>query len=308
MRYVLGFDGGGTKTDCVLMDEVCEVLARSRSGPSNPSRVGMDAAAAALVDSAEQALLASGRSATEIATIHGGIAGIGAANAMQTLAARLKLKFPNANVLLNTDLSMSLLATQETPSVVVIAGTGSAAIGRSSPQTLAREGGWGPLLGDPGSAYDVGRKAVILGLRARLRGQHSSLGNAILDAFHCNWVELQEQIRSHADDVLPKIFPIVVKAASEDDPARTLLHAAAQDLSHLAASVIESLQLERRPFFLAKVGGVFGRSQLLDDRFDAFVRNMAPSARIGPLPKPIAEFAAEAAANCLGSVTLSHGD
>src|SRR5208337_5149753 len=52
MRYVLGFDGGGTKTECVLMDESRHVLARSRSGPSNPMRVGFGGALAAVCEAA----------------------------------------------------------------------------------------------------------------------------------------------------------------------------------------------------------------------------------------------------------------
>src|SRR6201998_3032733 len=40
MRFVLGFDGGGTKTECVLMDETGEGRAKGRSGPSHPVRVG----------------------------------------------------------------------------------------------------------------------------------------------------------------------------------------------------------------------------------------------------------------------------
>src|ERR1700730_7408101 len=75
MRFVLGLDGGGTKTDCVLMDETGAVLVRTRSGPSNPSRVGLEAALAALIDAAEKALAASAKSAIEIAAVHGGIAG-----------------------------------------------------------------------------------------------------------------------------------------------------------------------------------------------------------------------------------------
>ena len=50
MRYVLGFDGGGTKTECVLMDETGAILAHSRSGASNVVNVGPEAAAAALAE------------------------------------------------------------------------------------------------------------------------------------------------------------------------------------------------------------------------------------------------------------------
>jgi N-acetylglucosamine kinase-like BadF-type ATPase len=300
MRFVLGLDGGGTKTDCVLMDETGAVLVRTRSGPSNPSRVGLEAALAALIDAAEKALAASAKSAIEIAAVHGGIAG--AARVIPDLARVLKRNFPSATVLISTDLSIALAATRELPSVVIIAGTGSAVMGRDSSGNLAREGGWGPTLGDPGSAYDIGRRAVIFGLRQSSSSENTRLPDEILHAFDCNWVELQEHIRRNADSILPRVFPIVARAANHgDDFARALLHTAAGELAELVTRVVESLKLQRLPVFLAKTGGVFGRSPFLDDPFDALVRKIAPKARIGPLPEPIAEFAARTAVECLDS-------
>jgi N-acetylglucosamine kinase-like BadF-type ATPase len=308
MRCVLGFDGGGTKTDCVLMDESRQIRGRARSGPSNPKRVGLEAAFAALLEAAEKALAVSGISADDVATIHGGIAGLGAAGVTHDLVRMFKPKFPTAVVLLNNDLSMALAATEEIPSIVVIAGTGSAVLGRNSPEKLAREGGWGPILGDPGSAYDIGRKAIVLSLRHVLRGQNSTLGNEILHRFHCNWVELQDQIRANADGVFPEVFPIVAKAAEKgDEGAHALLDSAAEELAEMAARVIEALGLRDQAFFLAKTGGVFGRSRVLDDRFDSRVAQVAPNARIGTLRRPMAEFAARAAVNCLDSPVRNVG-
>ena len=302
MRCVLGFDGGGTKTDCVLMDETGSILARTRSGPSNPTRVGLDTALAALYDAAEKALRASGKGAADIFFVHGAVAGAGVARATQEVIRRLKEKFPKATVLIGSDLSLGLSATQEIPSVLVIAGTGSAVIGRNSPESLAREGGLGPILGDPGSAYDIGRKALVLGLRHLLRGETSYLGNEILRFFDCNWSDLQDRIRTNAEDVLPKVFPIVANAANGgDESARAILKEAAEDLSELAVRVIERLQLRERPFFLAKTGGVFGRSASFDEHFDTLIRRIASNVRIGPLPEPVAEFAARAAVQCLDS-------
>src|SRR5262249_31585436 len=148
----------------------------------------------------------------DIAAIHAGIAGVGAAGAIPAVARLLKNKFPAAGVTIDSDLNVSLAATQEIPSILVITGTGSAVIGRSAPETLAREGGLGPILGDPGSAYDIGRKAATLGLRHHLQGETSFLGSEILREFECNWPELQESIRTHADGILPRIFPIVTNA------------------------------------------------------------------------------------------------
>lgn len=302
MRCVLGFDGGGTKTDCVLMDETGAVLARTRSGPSNPTRVSLDAALAALYDAAEKALQASGKGRDDIFSVHGAVAGAGVARATPEVIRRLKDKFPKATVSIYSDLSLGLSATQEIPSVLVIAGTGSAVIGRNSPETLEREGGLGPILGDPGSAYDIGRKALVLCLRHWLHGETSYLGNEILHFFDCNWVDLQDRIRANADDVLPKVFPIVANAANAgDETARAILKESAEELSQLAIRVIERLELPERPFFLAKTGGVFGRSASFDDHFDGLIRKIAPNARIGPLPEPVAEFAARAAVECLDS-------
>src|SRR5690349_15761474 len=191
MRCVLGFDGGGTKTECVLMDETGAILARSRSGPSNPSRVALDMAFDAVVEAAEKVLAAGGKTASDLASISGAIAGAGLAGAFPELNKRLKAKFPNATVFLSTDLSMALAAAGEPPCVVVIAGTGSSVIGRDTPDNLARKGGLGPILGDPGSAYDIGRKAMVLALSQNLAGKDSYLGKEILNRFQCNWIELQ---------------------------------------------------------------------------------------------------------------------
>jgi glucosamine kinase len=282
------------------MDESSQILARSRSGPSNPARTSIDSAFAALLEAAERALAISGKSAAEIASIHGGIAGAGAARAIPDLARKLGLKFPDAVVLLNNDLDMALAATQEVPSIAVIAGTGSAVIGRNSHGDLAREGGLGPVLGDPGSAYDIGRKAVVLGLRHACRNQEAALGQQILRTFDCSWLELQDQIRTNPDSVFPNVFPIVARAANQGDAAAgAILHSASEELSELVAAVVEVLGLRQRPFFLAKTGGVFGRSLFFDDPFDALAVKIAPHARVGPLPEPIADFAARTAAESL---------
>jgi N-acetylglucosamine kinase-like BadF-type ATPase len=302
MRHVLGFDGGGTKTDCVLMDESGAIVARARSGPSNPSRVAMDLAYGALLEAADKALVAAGKSATNVASVCGAIAGAGLATALPEFHRRLQLKFPSATIFLSTDLSMALAATEESPSLAVIAGTGSAVIGRDASGTLASEGGLGPILGDPGSAYDIGRKAMILSLSQQRHGENTHLGNEILDAFKCNWIELQAQIRGNPDGVLPKIFPIVAKAANGgDESAQGLLRSAAGELAGFVERVVERLHLRNESFFLAKTGGVFNRSAHLDDHFDELVRKIASKARIGPLPTPVAEFAARCAVDCLDS-------
>ncbi|HEX2713505.1 MAG TPA: BadF/BadG/BcrA/BcrD ATPase family protein, partial [Candidatus Acidoferrales bacterium] len=55
MNYYLGFDGGGTKTQCVVIDEHGRVVGEGVAGPSNPLRVGFNEAAIALTNAARAA-------------------------------------------------------------------------------------------------------------------------------------------------------------------------------------------------------------------------------------------------------------
>jgi N-acetylglucosamine kinase-like BadF-type ATPase len=302
MRYVIGFDGGGTKTDCVLMDETRAVLARARSGPSNPARVGMETAMATLLRATDKTMAACGKAPAEIASVCGGIAGAGVTGAIPQFVLELRRRFANALVFVNSDLNMALAAAGDPPSIAVIAGTGSAVIGCDAAGKLAREGGLGPVLGDPGSAYDIGRRAVVHELRVSQTGMDSAVGKEILSMFRCDWAELQEQVRIDPDSVLPRVFPLVTKTANEGDvSAGAILRSAAEELSELVTRVVLALDLQSESFFVAKIGGVFGRSAFFDDPFDANVHKFALKARIGPLPTPIVEFAALAALKCLDS-------
>ncbi len=300
MRWVLGFDGGGTKTDCVLMDESGAVVARARSGASNPTSFGVEVSLASLAEAAKDALRTAGRSEKDVAYLVAGISGAGEPSMRSALQLGLQPGFPNATILITSDLVLSLGATGEIPSVVVIAGTGSAVLGRTAPFELARAGGFGPVIGDPGSAYDIGRKAVAMCFQKHLNNEAFPLGAKILETFKWKFNEFLDQARAQPGAVFPKIFPVVGGAAEGGDvAARTLLAGAAQDLQEQAREVIEKLKLRDANFFLAKTGGVFDGSAFLNAQFDSLIREIAPKARIGPLPRTVAEAAAQLAREAL---------
>jgi N-acetylglucosamine kinase-like BadF-type ATPase len=296
MRYVLGLDGGGTKTDCVLMDETGAILARSRSGASNPTTFGVEASLASLSAAATDALRAAGKSEEDVAYVLGGVSGAAETNMRWDLMRSLQPRFPKAAVIITSDLLLSLGATGESPSVVVIAGTGSAVLGSTAPLELARAGGFGPVIGDPGSAYDIGRRATAVIIQKHLNRETFPLEAKVLESFQCKFDELLDHARSRPGDVFPRIFPVVASVAETGDAAaRTLLTSAAQDLCDQAREVVEKLKLRDANFFLAKTGGVFDGSAFLNAQFDSLIREIAPKVRIGPLPRTVAEAAAELA-------------
>ncbi len=302
MRYVLGFDGGGTKTECVLMDESGVVLARSRSGPSNAVNVGAQASAAALAEAGSEALRAVAKPASDVAYIVAGISGASEPVVRAEIQANLRPRFPKATISVTSDLPLSLAATGEIPSVVVIAGTGSAVLGRTSPLKLARAGGFGPIIGDAGSANDIGRKTVARCFQKVLNEEKFVLVDEICRTFACTWTQFVDLAREQPMVIFPKVFPIVAKAAESGDlAARAILTTAVFDLLEQVREVVRQLQLQSTNFFLAKTGGVFDGSAFLREQFDLLTGKLVPNARTGPLPRPVAESAAQLARDALTS-------
>jgi N-acetylglucosamine kinase-like BadF-type ATPase len=298
MRYVLGFDGGGTKTECVLMDEASRVLARSRSGPSNPMRVGFGGALAAICEAARSALNSVNLPPAEVTALCAGLAGTGHTDAERKMKRLLEEEFSGKTVIVCTDLELTLEATGEGPAIVLIAGTGSAAVGRDARGQIARIGGHGPLLGDEGSAFDVGQRAAIAAVHEFDRtGGNSAIGKLILQELDVStWHEVQSLAHSAPDEVFPRIFPVIVRAADQGDPAaRELLLHAADDLATLVAALMQRLKLHDQKFLLVKTGGMIGRSFFFDQQVDERLRAIAPHAQFGAMAISPAESAARLA-------------
>jgi len=295
-EYYLGFDGGGTKTDCVLLDSAGQVLAEHSAGPSNPLRAGFDRAQASLRSAAEKTLASRQVGAGSVAALCAGIAGAGQPRVVKRIMGFLVETFPRAHVQVCTDLDIALEAgLGEAPGIVVVAGTGSAALGRDAAGRLVRAGGDGPWIGDEGSAFDIGRRGVAAVARARdALAPVTVLADSIPPALDCpNWSALVERIAISPDDVFPRVFPLVAEAAEAGDtPAREILFGAALSLSHLVLSVARRMEVADREFLVAHAGGVFGVSALLDQAFEALVHSAARGARIRPAEMPPARAAA----------------
>jgi N-acetylglucosamine kinase-like BadF-type ATPase len=280
--YFLGFDGGGTKTDGALVDGEGRILSEARAGPSNPTRIGFSKACAALGEAAQHTLAAAGVVPELVRGVCAGLAG-----AARRMAKFLERAFPQAEVRVTTDLEIALeAAVGSGEGIVLVAGTGSAAFGRNRAGVAARAGGEGPKKGDAGSAFDIGRRAFEAALRAHSQqGPPTLLADTILRALGCRDWDLLIQLGAEDPDALfPGLFPTVVEVAEAGDgPAREILSAAALSLAGLVKSVSESLGLAGKEVAIAKSGGAFGQSALLDDAVDARVKELVPRARMQPL-------------------------
>src|SRR3984893_6905087 len=94
MRCVLGFDGGATKTECVLLNEAGNILAYGRSGASNPGQVGFERAIKEVKQAGQAAAFEARVQPDAISALCAGIAGVGAAKAAERMRALLAAAFP----------------------------------------------------------------------------------------------------------------------------------------------------------------------------------------------------------------------
>lgn len=246
MTYKIGVDGGGTKTECILVDTDGGVVARHLAPGCNPSVVGPDQARLVITDSLCQLVQSVfGDAPPPIASTH--IYAAGSRGFWRETAASLS----DFGAVLTADDSEPVLelATGGAAGLVLHGGTGSFVAARTADGSLHYAGGIGWRFGDPGSGYDVGRRAVS---RALLEFQGwappSRLGPAVrmhtqLDA-SADAATITRFFYQHPDPnrQIAGLAPVILRLASEGDPtAHQLVVDSAGELLMLATRVAAKL-------------------------------------------------------------------
>jgi glucosamine kinase len=113
----------------------------------------------------------------------GGFAGAARPEAAAFYRDSLKELLPAATIIVETDAFVAYVgALGLEPGVLLIAGTGSIALGRTRNGEMVRVGGWGPFFGDEGSGYWIGREAIRTALRANDAGEMPEFVRSISQA------------------------------------------------------------------------------------------------------------------------------
>jgi N-acetylglucosamine kinase-like BadF-type ATPase len=257
---VLGIDAGGTKTRALLADETGRVVAGARGGGANLRTHGELEVEKVLHSVVEQTEAEAGVRAEALAL---GIAGADRPEDHAVLREILRrIGFRNRVVVTN-DARIALVAGSHSQvGVALICGTGSIAWGRNARGEIARAGGWGWHLGDEGSGFWIGERAIGEVLRAADgRGPATSLDKPLFEHFG---IETPEEIlRAVYDGAYPRhqvaMFAVRVEesARSGDAVAREILAKASDELVAAARSVIARLRLSSAPYDVVLSGGTF---------------------------------------------------
>jgi N-acetylglucosamine kinase-like BadF-type ATPase len=277
--HVLGIDAGGTKTVCLLADADGIVVSSARGPGANLQAQGELEVEKVLHEVMEGAL--AGRSGAP-AAICLGIAGADRpddAIIMRGIMRRIGYKAPT--LVVNDALVALTAGAGAGPGIVVICGTGSICYGRNEQGHAARSGGWGYILGDEGSGYWIGRRALAAVVRhADGRGPATTLAPRILQHFRVRGVpDLVQEVHLR-DPRRHRVASVAnsVQAACDDGDvvAREIVDRACDELVNAAGSVAERLAMRGSVFPLVLAGGVLRGLPVLREQLLARLPDVAP--------------------------------
>ena len=238
MKYFLGFDGGGTKTKCVLASEDLKVLAENTGGPSNFLIIGSETVAETIVKLTFNCIAQSGISLSEIRGAVIGTTGAGRESDAVKLKEAVLQKFKEeekefTDFEIVSDATIALEgAFGGNPGSILIAGTGSIMYGKDSKGNFLRVGGFGKFIGDEGGGNSLGRKGLIaIAKEFDGRGEKTLLSKIAKENFGIS--DGPTLIKKVYSDKFPmsEFAPFVIDAASKgDEIAKRIIEEESEEL------------------------------------------------------------------------------
>jgi glucosamine kinase len=248
MKLSIGVDGGGTKTELILVDADGRTLA-SHIGPGcNPSLLGPEKARATLTEALETLVARAGGAAIKSKLTRTLVCVAGNRDYWSETAASLK----GFGTVTTVDDSRPVLelATDGQPGLVLHAGTGSFVAARAPDGAIHYAGGLGWKFGDPGSGFDLGRRGLSLALLDLQAARDSTAALSPLAAALCAHTGLAEYAANSrlfysdpgANALIASFTPRVLELAAADcGPAQQVVADSITDLARQADTVIHRL-------------------------------------------------------------------
>jgi glucosamine kinase len=279
-RYVLGIDGGATKTLAALLDLELGALHLGQGGPSNEDAVGTRAAVGALLEAANGALARAGIAEQALDAEVIALAGTDT----DAVARHVRAARSEDWLVVNDVVAAWATATGAQPGIGVISGTGSNVFGVGSEGQAWRAGGWGHQLGDEGSGYWFGIESIKAALRDReASGPETALSAAAVEFFGVPSVEALAALVYAQPLSKGEIAAFAIEtaklAADGDAVACEIYGRGAGLLGDQVAAVIRRTGL-RGDFPVGLIGSAYKAGAVFVEPLTRAVHALAPDARV----------------------------
>ncbi len=269
MKYILGVDGGGSKTTVQISDLGGGKLSRVVCGASSYKSVGKEKA----VENLNRGVLKAINNLEDPKNIHFisscfGFAGNDVSEDLKIYRGivfndKIKGYLDPKKIIICNDTRIGLEAGSESKNkIVIIAGTGSNCLGTNEEGRIAGASGWDYILADEGSGYGVGHKALKAVVRSYDgRGEKTMLTRVILEKLKLNKVlDLTSWVYDapFSKIKISALAKTVCSAALIGDKiSMNILTEEAEEASISVITVAKKLGLENKKFDLIFVGGLF---------------------------------------------------
>jgi N-acetylglucosamine kinase-like BadF-type ATPase len=303
MSTFLGVDGGGSKTDFVLIDESGRTLASQREGPAYYLETGVDALQSMITRGIRATLDRAGVASADLTYAFIGLPAHGEDSSLTPRLDQIGASVLPGRHRCGNDMVCGWAgALAGRDGINVVAGTGSITYGEFQTRA-ARAGGWGELFSDEGSAFWIAREALTL--FSRMSDGRAARG------------PLYELMRAHfrlSEDLdvcgavygppaltrseLAALAPIAAQAArAGDSGARRLFGVAADELASTVHAVRDRLGVPAEiALAVSYSGGMFRLEQPLAPLLEAALSGSGRSYRFAaPRLDPVAGAALYAA-------------
>ncbi len=294
MYYVLGIDGGGTKTICLIMNEQRQVFGRGEASASNYQSIGANAALKSIESAIKAAIEPVEK--IQVKAICLGLAGAGRSKDIEVIqgivrdlqqSPNLPIEWilPNNIIICHDALTALVGGIGNDVGVVVAAGTGTIVFGRNQQGQTKRVGGWGYILGDEGGAYKIAVAGMQAAMRAYDGREHStSLVEAFKNELGLESIEgLIEVVyrRGWGVKEIASLAPVVDNAAvNGDEVAKRIIDEGVQELVTATKVVVKDLNLVEDGFEIVTVGSVWGAKSNIREKFIASISAEFGNARV----------------------------
>ncbi|SCZ01897.1 BadF/BadG/BcrA/BcrD ATPase family protein [Alkaliphilus peptidifermentans] len=287
MGFMIGIDGGGTKSIGSIVDSKGMIIATAEEGSMNLHTREVEAVGHTLENLINKLINAAGCDEREVDLVSIGVAGIGRKRdeiTFRKIIERINLSIP---VLLNTDIKIALVGAHgKEEGIFLLSGTGSIAYGIDSTGSEHRIGGWGHILGDEGSGYDIGRRGlekIVQGIDKRV--DSSNLKKRVFD--NLGFTSIDDLINfvysakgTKAD--IARIAPIVEEGAQAGDKiCIDLLIEAGNKLVDITEEIIFQMP-HNENLVICAGGGVLENITTVYKHFHFGIRKKYPAITIIP--------------------------
>ena len=288
MGYVLGIDGGATKTGVVIMDDSGAIVGQGIGGVGNYTVVGVEGVKTSVSEAVSQARQVAGLEDTPFDGVFFGMASVvspadralirGIGEALQLAS--------SDHIGVDHDCRIALAGgLSGRPGIVQICGTGSSTYGVNAAGEGWRTGGWGRTISDEGSSYWMAVQAMKAAVRAYDgRDGETALLTMVLDFWRIG--DVNDIYRPlYVDEVskteVAQMAPLVIEVASAgDDTALAIIERGAELTAECVEAAARVLGMWGRPVEVALVGGIFSAGEITLEPFRQAVYRRVPDSSL----------------------------